>query len=210
MIDTDKLLAIQEELHDQLVKEHHLENEDLLPNTILALMVEVGEMANEWRGFKHWSHDREPRVVKKVRCEECEGTGNLYWDVNYTDQEKKYLECGVCKGFGKIKINPLLEEFVDGLSFIYELWIISNFEAVGRKLNYYTLPRNSRITITERLLDLYKRIHNLCGEINHDSLSVLYSNYLYIGSLFGFKPEQIEQAFIEKKKVNYQRIEEGY
>lgn len=201
MINTEKLLSIQKELHYQLVKEHNLENENLFDNTVLALMVEVAEMANEWRGFKHWSHDREPRTFKWVKCQKCNGT-KVSKDGSYT--------CVSCAGTGETRRNPLLEEFVDGLSFIYELWIIKGYGAYGRELKYYFYPRDRTLTMTQRLKALNRKINLFDLNPDISTLSVVYSDYLYIGSLFGFTPDQIEQAFIEKKKVNYQRIEEGY
>ena len=35
--------------------------EDKLEKMTLALLVELGETANEWRGFKYWSKDQLPR-----------------------------------------------------------------------------------------------------------------------------------------------------
>lgn len=56
-----KLFEMQKELDARIIEEKGLQGQDLLPNTILALQVELGEMANEWRGFKHWSNDQAPR-----------------------------------------------------------------------------------------------------------------------------------------------------
>ena len=38
------------------------ENEDRLVKRVLALQVELGELANEWQGFKFWRNDQEPRT----------------------------------------------------------------------------------------------------------------------------------------------------
>lgn len=37
------------------------EGRDVLPQLLLAFKSELGEAANEFRGFKYWSQDREPR-----------------------------------------------------------------------------------------------------------------------------------------------------
>lgn len=60
-MDISKLYEIQKKTDARIIKEKNLEGQDLLPNTVLALQVEIAELANEWRGFKHWSSDREPR-----------------------------------------------------------------------------------------------------------------------------------------------------
>ncbi|WP_211746370.1 dUTP diphosphatase [Paenibacillus sp. Marseille-Q4541] len=69
---TIDLYEMQVELDERIIKEKGLEGQDLISNTALALQVEVGECANEWRYFKHWSNDRLPRrskmLVEYVDC----------------------------------------------------------------------------------------------------------------------------------------------
>ena len=54
-----KLYKMQEELDSYIWTKHRtlekMTKEELLDNTILALLVEVGELANTTRCFKHWS-----------------------------------------------------------------------------------------------------------------------------------------------------------
>lgn len=71
---------------------------DRFDKLILALLVEIGEGANFWRGFKYWSTDQQPRT-KAVR------------NVAMMEEDKEYY-------------NPLLEEFVDKIHFSLELGII--------------------------------------------------------------------------------------
>ena len=49
------LLNMQEKLDNRIEEQFVLENEDLINNKILALLVEVGELANETKCFKYWS-----------------------------------------------------------------------------------------------------------------------------------------------------------
>lgn len=58
-----RLFATQKTLDDRIVKEKELDGQDLLDEKILALQVELGELANEWRGFKFWSEVREPKEI---------------------------------------------------------------------------------------------------------------------------------------------------
>ena len=93
-----KLFEAQRVLDERIEKEHpRTENENRVPQKILALQVELGEMANEWRGFKFWSNDREPRT--KVPA--------TLWGEPYK--------------------NPLLEETVDVLHFILSIGNEMNF-----------------------------------------------------------------------------------
>ena len=91
-MNLSKLFETQKLLDNRIVDEHKLHGQDLLPQKILALQVELGELAQEWRGFKFWSRDQEPRT-KEV----------LEWG---NPQKSK---------------NPLLEEYVDVLHFILSI-----------------------------------------------------------------------------------------
>lgn len=64
------LLEKQEQLDNYIIKSKKLDlkPQERLSNTILAMMVEVGEMANEIRCFKHWSS--KPASDKSVILEE--------------------------------------------------------------------------------------------------------------------------------------------
>src|SRR5690554_4670233 len=98
-----KLFELQRKLDEHIIKEKGLEGEDLLPKKILALQVELGELANEWRGFKFWSEDQEPNIRDLPKgtctCRDCE---MYYCDkVHESTVEAKNLY-----------VNPLLEEYV--------------------------------------------------------------------------------------------------
>lgn len=62
----EQMYEMQKQLDARIIREKGLEGQDLLPNTVLALQVEIGELANEWRGFKHWSNDMGPRREKML------------------------------------------------------------------------------------------------------------------------------------------------
>ncbi|PMC37088.1 dUTPase [Bacillus sp. UMB0899] len=49
------LFNMQQELDIKIETQHNLENENLVDRKILALLVEIGELANETRCFKFWS-----------------------------------------------------------------------------------------------------------------------------------------------------------
>jgi dimeric dUTPase (all-alpha-NTP-PPase superfamily) len=93
-MDLKKLFETQKVLRDRI----SYNESDRFEKLVLALLVELGECANEWRGFKFWSKDQEPRT--KVKQIDQYGS--------------KWMP---------IYKNPLLEEYVDGLHFILELGI---------------------------------------------------------------------------------------
>ncbi|MBU8916694.1 dUTP diphosphatase [Bacillus sp. FJAT-29953] len=63
-----KLFQMQKALDSHIEKKHQLQNEDLFSRKILALLVELGELANETRCFKFWSV--KPSSPKDVILEE--------------------------------------------------------------------------------------------------------------------------------------------
>lgn len=54
-MDWDTLFAMQQKLDEHIVENHNLEHKDFLEEKYLALLVELGEFANETRCFKFWS-----------------------------------------------------------------------------------------------------------------------------------------------------------
>ncbi|SHJ80727.1 dUTP diphosphatase [Tepidibacter formicigenes] len=54
-MNLNKLYNLQKKLDEKIAKNHNLISENLTSHKILALQVEVGELANETRCFKFWS-----------------------------------------------------------------------------------------------------------------------------------------------------------
>jgi dimeric dUTPase (all-alpha-NTP-PPase superfamily) len=90
-MNLEKLFQTQKVLRDRI----GYNEPDRFNKLILALLVELGECANEWRGFKFWSVNQIPHT-SAVRVP------------TMMEEDKEYY-------------NPLLEEYVDCLHFILEL-----------------------------------------------------------------------------------------
>lgn len=63
-----EILEMQKELDNRICREHNLKPEERIPNLILALWVELGELANETRAFKDWS--LKPASAREILLEE--------------------------------------------------------------------------------------------------------------------------------------------
>ncbi|MEC1273279.1 dUTP diphosphatase [Bacillus subtilis] len=216
-MNLQKMFEMQKALDERIIKEKGLEGQDLLPNLILALQVELAECANEWRGFKHWSNDREPRIKIEHFCPTCEGTGDENHDINLQYLEEghaaePYSKCQDCNGSGKIgESNPLLEEYVDCLHFIL---------SIGNRIGYAheNLGKWTDFTIVNQFnhlfgyaSDLYKAIHeDWFEEKLFDTYDEFFAGFIGLGKMFGLTHEQIEAAYMEKNAVNHQRQQEGY
>lgn len=63
-----EMFEMQKGLDQHIERNHGLENEDLVDRKVLALLVELGELANETRVFKFWS--LKPASAQSVILEE--------------------------------------------------------------------------------------------------------------------------------------------
>jgi dimeric dUTPase (all-alpha-NTP-PPase superfamily) len=194
-MNLQKLFELQRKLDEHIEQEHpRQEGEDRLAKKILALQVELGELANCWRGFKYWSNDQEPRRIDPY-CVECAGTGEV-------------RSLGIVR---KCKCNPLLEEYVDCLHFIL---------SIGLELGLAKEFRNYGISFMRRRQDPTKKLSFLIAfvnELNSESHDEKAENYEFILDRFfsigydlGFTWEQIEEAYLRKNAINHKRMESGY
>lgn len=109
----EKLFTMQAALDRYIEENHQLQNEDLFDRKILALLVEIGELANETRSFKFWS--LKPSSEKQVILEE------------FVDGIHFILSLGIECGFDK---QPLELEDVKSQLTVNELFL-AIYEAVS-------------------------------------------------------------------------------
>ncbi|MCM3739216.1 dUTP diphosphatase [Oceanobacillus luteolus] len=215
-MNLNELFSIQAKLDERIVEEHGLQGEDLIDKKILALQVELGELAQNWRGFKFWSKDQKART--ETQCHACEGKGFFDFSTPFSN-EHFTEECGYCEGTGiQENRNPLLEEYVDCLHFILsvglelgaETWLSRYFERTAI---------NKAATITNYFLEVKYVFLHMGMEINlmeaePQEVRDIYANgvdhFLGLGKKLGFTWEQIEQAYLDKNKINHERQTEGY
>ncbi len=55
MMDLRELFEMQKGLDEHIAEKHQLQTDNLISRKVLALLVELGELANETRCFKFWS-----------------------------------------------------------------------------------------------------------------------------------------------------------
>jgi len=166
----------------------------------LALLVELGELANEWRGFKFWSDNQKPNT-SSYKCSECGFVREENIDCPLADEHYE---------FTMDHFNPLLEEYVDCLHFIL---------SIGNDLNINE-HQEFCATATKDVITLFAKINRYVAELwweCHDDgtdkpIKWLFalSNFIRLGEQLGFTWEQIEQAYFKKNKVNHQRQTDGY
>lgn len=163
-MNTEKLFNMQRELDRHIEKQHGLENEDLFDRKALALLVEIGELANETRCFKFWS-------LKPSS-----------------------------------DINVILEEFVDGIHFILSLGIECGFEDIT---SISSTPSNEN-DASRQFLEVYGLINTFRLSRRREDYVQVFEAYMKLAEQLGLSEAQIQQAYIQKNEVNYDRQRKGY
>lgn len=176
-----KMFEMQRELDERIVKEKGLEGKDLLPQKILALQVELGECANEWRGFKFWSKDQKSRT------------------------EGKLLKSGIVGKSKAVYSNPLLEEYIDCLHFILSIGLIDDLYTYIGKFDSVTSEN-----ITQAFNRVFMAIVDVSEDFDTYEYQMLLEFFFGLGKMLEFTWEQIEAAYMAKNAVNHNRQSTGY
>lgn len=134
-MNISKLFEMQRVLDERIVKEKGLEGKDIFPNKVLALQVELGELANEWQGFKHWKVDPQP---KEKMLEE------------YVDCLHFILSIGLELGFKDVSLTSKVELFSDNI-----------VECFNDCLYFASDVRNAEYEMGYNFAHLFWEFHNL-------------------------------------------------
>ena len=134
----EKLYSMQQQLDAYISDNHKLEGKDLFSERYLALLVELGELANETRCFKFWSNKK--RSADAIILDEyVDGVHfllsiGLEKNYRYPGNEIKLVEVDETKQFNEIftkaaifKQDPSLEKYIA----LFEAYV-----ALGKLLGY--------------------------------------------------------------------------
>ncbi len=157
------LFELQRELDTRIEKEHGLGQAELMDKKIMALLVELGELANETRCFKFWS--KKPAAARDV----------------------------------------ILEEYVDGIHFILSIGLELKIQ------DQVTLnPKDEYRNLVEQFQLVYASIIDFRKQLNLENYHKIFNEYILLGRLLGFSPDDIEKAYKLKNEVNHERQNTGY
>ena len=200
------LFETQAKLDECIVEKKGLQGQDLLDKKILALQVELGELANEHRGFKFWSENQEPNTLEIIECQFCD-EGSIH---NGKIETETCIECG-----GEFIIerkNPLLEEYVDCLHFILSIGLELDPEIRTCVVEPHIYDEDS---ITDQFIELNYQAYLVIKNYEYKehvtgAWFTLLDLFAGLGKMLGFTWQQIEQAYFEKNKINHERQANGY
>ena len=189
------LFEVQRKLDAEIEKKHpRMPDEDRLAKRVLALLVELGELANEWRGFKFWSTNQQPRI------EEWQPFTNPM------------------RGEGGTMKNPLLEEYVDCLHFILSIAIEIGLDESPHLMHQFAEDKTiveMFIQTTTFVSDLFWSIESFdeTAESFHEQFMFfrgIMGSFVKLGEMLGFTWDQIESAYMSKNQTNWERQANGY
>ncbi|RSK52525.1 dUTP diphosphatase [Bacillus canaveralius] len=134
-----KLFQMQKNLDNHIESEHQLHGTDLFNQKVLALLVEIGELANETRCFKFWS--KKGPSPEHVILEE------------YVDGIHFILSIGIESGFESIEVAQLRTEAGSTLS--------EQFLKVYKNALHF--QKNRSLQDYQQLLENYLQLAGLLG-----------------------------------------------
>lgn len=200
----------QQRILDAEIEQKHpvQTGENRLAKKLLALSVELGECANEWRGFKFWSNNQEQNTKSIEPIFGTEEDGMPY---------QSYRES-----------NPLLEEYIDCLHFALSIGNdYSDRHGEGEEtsafLNIFDyLDDEDDEYPAESIVFQFNGIYNLIGLLSDktdetypvqyalEACSSMINNVIGLGEMLGFTWEDIMKAYAEKNKINHERQANAY
>ena len=184
-MNLSKLFETQRVLDARIMETHpELKGQNNLDWKILALLVELGECANEWRGFKKWSNNQEPRIKVPITA------------------------------WGEPFKNPLLEEYVDCLHFILSIGLETGWNEIDFGLEYkekLDMGFSYKDTnLTRQFTNSFYFTTKFEDNTNLEGYLDIVLCFRALGEMLGFTWEQIEQAYYEKNAINHTRQNTGY
>lgn len=212
-MNLQKLFEAQAELDAFIEQQHPTQpGENRLEKKVLALLVELGECANEWRGFKFWSNNQEPKTGEEHRCIQCKGDGLVPDFIKFKNNNgNKFKFCPRCGGSGVVKTaNPLLEEYVDVLHFILSIGNDLQFDYKEFLKRQFAMDEDVNRLFIDVTISTGKIIHHYGTNFARYFLYATLHYFLKIGRKLGFTEEQIEEAYWKKYEINKQRQRDGY
>lgn len=166
-MDLIKLLKKQEGLdlvifNNAGIKEYPKEN------IKLALLTELGELANEWQGFKHWKKNK------------------------IIDKEKMLSEFADCLHFALSLENNLKQLDKESLQ---------NFDYIVRKIDAQAKSSTLEDDKIYGFIATYKTV------IEED---IPLLGIITLGLCLNITLDEMEEFYLKKHNINYQRQESGY
>ena len=201
-MDFKKLQEMQRALDDAILKEKpEMTAEERFEKTLVALSVEIAELANTAEHFKFWKENKGKVDGKRFRADVDYSREQIIGYYDYNNGAAYQIP------FEHAHKLTLVEEASDCLHFILSLanQLNVDIDLIFDKNSILKLRTNE-----EYYLFILNRIHLLnARRWEEDTITPLYSFLGYIENL-GITTQELEQAYYDKNEINYRRLREGY
>ena len=201
-----KLQAMQAKLDEAILADKApMTDEERFNKTLVALSVEIAEVANCTEHFKFWKDNKGMKVDESrfIKYKSPYFSNVIYLDNKETDEAK--MEELTREQAHHL---TLIEECSDALHFILSLANQIGYEIDESLIKSFRYPRHPLDTL---YVALQNKIINLAtGYDKLGSFKSLLSFYTSYAKELGIEPQELEQAYYDKNKINYERLENGY
>ena len=201
-----KLQTMQAKFDEAILAEKaQMTAEERFNKTLVALSVEIAEVANCAEHFKFWKDNKGMKVDESrfIKYKSPYFSNVIYLDNKETDETK--MEELTREQAHRL---TLIEECSDALHFILSLANQIDYEIDTKLIKIVKYPRNQLDTL---YVALQNKIINLAtGYDKLGSLKSLVSFYMSYVNELGITLQGLEQAYYDKNKINYERLENGY
>ena len=179
--------------------------EERFNKTLVALSVEIAEVANCAEHFKFWK-DNKGKIdeYKFLRYWNPRGTEII----GYIDTKIKKHGPTVMVSFEQAHRLTLIEECSDALHFILSLANQGDFEINGIGTHFRVADDTD--SLEENVIFLNQLIGLADFKHFHSDLEMIIDVFFIYVNQLGVSQQQLEQAYYDKNKINYERLENGY
>lgn len=198
-----KLQAMQAKLDEAILAEKApMTAEEQFNKTLVALSVEIAEVANCAEHFKFWKDNKSKIDHDRFDVDwDYEGTPII----GYYDYKKG---AAYQISYEQAHRLTLIEECSDALHFILSLANQIDYKIVG-------LGKHFKISEdTDSLEKNFLFLNYVIGsaEFKHfrTGLEMIIDVFFSYINQLGIKAQELEQAYYDKNKINYERLENGY
>ena len=198
-----KLQVMQAKLDEAILADKApMTAEERFNKTLVALSVEIAEVANCAEHFKFWKDNKGKVDDDRFAVDwDYEGTPIIgYYDYKEgADYQISYEQAHRL---------TLIEECSDALHFILSLANQGDFEINGIGTHFKVADDTD--SLEENVIFLNQLIGLADLKHFHSDLEMIIDVFfIYINQL-GITEQELEQAYYDKNKVNYERLENGY
>ena len=198
-----KLQAMQAKLDEAILADKApMTAEERFNKTLVALSVEIAEIANTVEHFKFWK-DNKGKIDRKRFS-----VIHIFQEEELVDVEYMEDNTGVQYADWEAHRLTLVEECSDALHFILSLANQGDFEINGIGTHFKVADDTD--SLEENVIFLNQLIGLADFKHFHSDLEMIVDVFfIYINQL-GISEQELEQAYYDKNKINYECLENGY